>query len=92
MGVLRDNLEPTDFADAVCRVSPWHPFGHYGYSENRVWLCRCGGHWFQRHEWAQDGKNHTQTDPWIYVGYSLTRTFPSTMLADGLALIKDMAA
>ena len=92
MGVLRDNLEPTDFADAVCRVSPWRDFGHSGYSAVRVWLCRCGGHWFQRHEYAEEGKNQPRVDPWLYTGYSLSRGFPPHMTQDGLELLKDMAA
>ena len=91
MGILRDNLQPTDFADAVCRVSSWKTFGFHGYSENRVWLCRCGGHWFQRHEWAEDGKNQTRIDPWIYAGYSITRKFPPSMFHDGLKLIEEAA-
>lgn len=89
MGVLRDNLQPTDFADAVCRVSQWTPFKHYGYTANRVWLCKCGGHWFQRHEWAEEGRNATQIDEWIYAGFSLTRTFGPQWTTDGLELIKD---
>lgn len=91
MGVLRDNLEPTDFANAECKVSEWKDFGYHEYSANRVWLCRCGGHWFQRHEWAEDGRNQTRTDAWLYAGYSLTRSFPQSMTRDGLKLIKDMA-
>jgi hypothetical protein len=91
MGVLRDNLEPTDFADAVCRVSDWKEFGHHGYSAVRVWLCRCGFHWFQRHEWAEDGRNQTRVDPWLYTGFSNTRKFPSHMTLDGLKLIREAA-
>lgn len=89
MGVLRDNLEPTDFADAVCKVSEWKRFGHYGYTANRVWLCKCGGHWFQRHEWIEEGRNATKIDEWIYAGFSLTRTFGAHYPQDGLQLIKE---
>ena len=91
MGVLRDNLQPTDFADAVCRVSDWRSFGHYGYSHVRVWLCKCGYHWFQRHEWAEDGRNSTKIDDWIYSGFSISRRMPEHMLTDGLRLIEESA-
>lgn len=89
MGVLRDSLQPTDFADAVCKVSNWREFGHHGYSSVRVWLCRTGNHWFQRHEWQEDGKNHTCIEEWLYTGHSVSRQFPAHMSNDGLQLIKD---
>ena len=89
MGVLRDNLEPTDFADAVCKVSDWRDFGHYGISHVRVWLCQCGCHWFQRHEYAEEGRNQTRLKPWLYTGFSNTRRFPPHMTQDGLQMIKD---
>lgn len=89
MGVLRDNLQPTDFADAVCRVSDWTPHPYYGLKEVRVWLCKCGSHWFQRHEWAREGVNSTELDEWIYSGYSNTRLFPETYCIDGFQILKD---
>lgn len=89
MGVLRDNLQPTDFADAECRVSDWRPHPYYGYSHVRVWLCKCGHHWFQRHEWAREGANSTQVDDWIYSGFSISRRMPEHMLTDGLRLIEE---
>ena len=90
MGVLRDNLQPTDFADAECRVSNWTPHPYYGLKEVRIWLCKCGPHWFQRHEWARDGLNSTELDEWIYAGFSNTRKFPEHMKTDGLRLISEM--
>lgn len=90
MGVLRDNLQPTDFADAVCKVSGWTAHPYYGYESVRVWLCKCGNHWFQRHEWAKAGVNSTELDEWIYAGFSNTRKFPAHMSIDGLQLIRDM--
>lgn len=89
MGVLRDNLQPTDFADAVCRVSNWTPHPYYGFSHVRVWLCKCGNHWFQRHEWARRDANQTDLDEWIYSGYSASRVFPEHMAIDGLQLLKE---
>lgn len=74
-GPLRDNLQPTDFADADCRVTPWVDFNDYGYSAYRVWECRCGAYWFQRHEWAKDGANSTKLEDWIFSGYSPRRVF-----------------
>lgn len=89
MGVLRENLQPTDFSDAVCRVSPWRDFSYHGYSAVRVWLCRCGGHWFQRHEYSEIGRNFPKIEEWIYSGYSLTRKFPPHMVENGLKILED---
>jgi hypothetical protein len=70
MGLLRDNLQPTDFADADCRVTDWTPFkGYNGCNAYRLWMCKCTHHWFQRHEWAYEGRNQTEMDEWLYVGY-----------------------
>lgn len=73
MPLLRDNLQPTDFADADCRVTEWMPFGHAGAEAYRIWMCRCTHHWFQRHEWSYEGRNQTQIDDWIYSGYDPRR-------------------
>lgn len=89
MGVLRDNLEPTDFADAVCRVTDWRPYPYYGMTAYRIWTCNNSGHWFQRHEWAVDGRNQTSLDEWLYTGFSKTRKF-NPAPHDGLQLLKDL--
>lgn len=72
MPLLKDSLEPTDFADADCRVTDWMPFkGHGDANGYRIWVCRCGrGYWFQRHEWTKEGQNSTEMDQWIFSGYS----------------------
>jgi len=67
MGILRDNLEPTDFADADCRVTDWIKFNEK--ESYRIFICKCTNHWFQRHEWREDGKNETRLEKWIYFGY-----------------------
>ena len=67
--LLRDNLQPTDFADAEVRVSEWAPFPHHDCTAVRVWVCRCTNWWFQRHEWAKEGRNSTEIEPWILYGY-----------------------
>jgi len=70
MGILRDNLQPTDFADADCRVTEWYDFDGHIANGYRIWLCKCGGgYWFQRHEWTRPGKNSTEMDGWIFSGY-----------------------
>lgn len=70
MALLRYGLQPTDFADADCRVSAWREGDFHGYSAVRVWACRVsGGYWFHRHEWAQPGKNSTALDDWSFYGY-----------------------
>ena len=70
MALLRDNLQPTDFADADCRVTDWMPFdGHGDCNGYRIWVCRCTAHWFQRHEWSYAGRNKTQIDDWLYNGH-----------------------
>lgn len=74
MGILRDNIQPTDFADADCRVTEWVPFSGYGgINAYRIWVCKCTNHWFQRHEWAREGSNQTDIDEWIYSGYDTRR-------------------
>lgn len=67
--MLRDGLQPTDFADAKVGVSAWRPFEHYGKTAVRVWTCRTNGWWFHQHEWAIAGKNSTEKDGWILYGY-----------------------
>ena len=73
--LLRDNLQPTDFADADVRVSDWRfvedapEWGHTTVTAYRIWVCRCSNWWFQRHEWARKGRNSTDLDEWILYGY-----------------------
>jgi hypothetical protein len=82
MPLLRDGFQPTDFADADCRVgSWWHHDFHGLYSACRVWVCKCGkGYWFQRHEWVKVGANETSMDDWIFAGYSPDRAWPAHMV------------
>lgn len=69
--LLKNSLEPTDFADADCRVTRWMPFDGEVANGYRIWVCCCGrGYWFQRHEWSKEGINSTQMDDWIFSGYS----------------------
>jgi hypothetical protein len=83
--LLKGNLQPTDFADAVCKVSPWvwvdgawdHAPWIKGY---RVWVCRCSNFWFQRHEWARTDRNSTETDAWIFSGHRHNGQFPAHMI------------
>ncbi len=89
MGLLRDNLQPTDFADAVCKVTDWNPFDGYTAEGYRIWVCRCGFHWFQRHEWLIKGKNQTQLDEWIYNGMNRTRQFDPHFIHDGLTILSE---
>jgi len=81
MALLRDGLQPTDFADAELRVSEWYHHDFYGrYSAYRVWVCKCGnGYWFQRHEWARTGANSTELDDWLFSGYSHSRKWNAGM-------------
>jgi hypothetical protein len=74
--LLRDNLQPTDFADAVVRVSDWHHADFYTATAVRVWICKCSAHWFQRHEWQAKGRNETTLDDWIYSGYYPHKRWP----------------
>lgn len=68
--LLRDNLQPTDFADADCRVTDWVPFeGHGGCNGYRIWVCKCTYHWFQRHEWSFEGRNQTEMGERLYTGH-----------------------
>ena len=77
MPLLKKNLEPTDFADADCRVTEFIPYAGTINDSYRIWLCRCGGgYWFQRHEWTRPGANQTIMDDWIFSGYSPYRRFP----------------
>lgn len=80
MALLRDNLQPTDFADADCRVSSWVDHGHYGVVAYRVWQCQCSSYWFQRHEWQLEGKNQTRMDDWIFSGYFPQRRWQPDMV------------
>ena len=49
--ILRDSLQPTDFADSDHRVSSWYFADFAGTATGcRVHMVRTGGHWFQRHE------------------------------------------
>lgn len=75
--LLRDNFQPTDFADAECRVSEWWHADFHTAKATRVWVCRCSAYWFQRHEWMIEGKNQTEFDDWIFSGY-----FPHKRWAD----------
>lgn len=70
--LLKKNFEPTDFADADCRVTEWYDWTYFDgeIGAYRIWICKCGnGHWFQRHEWRYDRRNQTDIDGWIYSGY-----------------------
>jgi hypothetical protein len=83
--LLRDNLQPTDFADAEVRVSDWVAVeGKPGWEGKmvegyRVWECRCSNWWFLRHEWARPGRNSTEIDPWILSGYWPRRQWAAHM-------------
>jgi hypothetical protein len=77
---LRDNLQPTDFAEADCRVSPWSEFRYHNCVAVRVWVCKVGNYWFQRHEWQIEGKNATQLDDWIFSGYRHGKSHAPHML------------
>lgn len=78
-GLLKKNFEPTDFADADCRVTRWHHFkGHGDVDGYRIWAVKCGGgYWFQRHEWTRAGRNSTEMDCWIFSGYWPRRQWDS---------------
>lgn len=81
MPLLRDNLQPTDFADAIVRVTPITPFeGFNGCNAFRIWMVKCTHHWFQRHEWFYEGRNQSEIDDWIYVGHHLHKRFPDHMI------------
>jgi hypothetical protein len=75
--LLKKNFEPTDFADADCRVTEWADFdGFNDVTGYRIWECRCGGGWwFQRHEWSRKDQNMTEMENWIFSGYHPRRTF-----------------
>jgi hypothetical protein len=77
--MLRDNLQPTDFADADVRVSAWRDFDGFNATAVRVWICRCSSWWFQRHEWAREGKNSTDLEPWILQGFYPRKQFDAHM-------------
>lgn len=81
MPLLKKNFEPTDFADAECRVTGFAPFESPHAVAYRIWVCRCGeGYWFQRHEWAKEGRNSTEMGEWLFTGYSPRRAFPAHMI------------
>ncbi len=79
--LFKKHLEPTDFADSECRVTEWVPFPGkindvYVYpTAYRIWRCRAGRHWFQRHEWSYPDRNSTSVDDWIYNGSSISYRF-----------------
>lgn len=79
MSPLKGNLQPTDFADSEVRVGNWHYADFYNANACRVWICRCTNWWFQRHEWAHEGRNSTTMDPWILSGYWPNRKWPAHM-------------
>lgn len=81
MPLLKNNLEPTDFGDADCRVTRWVPFNGTIADGYRIWMCLCGrGYWFQRHEWSVPGRNSTDMDEWIFTGYWPNRKWPAHMV------------
>lgn len=73
--ILKNNMQPTDFADADCRLTDWMDFNAYGYRSYRIWLCKAGNHWFERHEWLREGKNDTSLDEWLYRGICYSDLF-----------------
>lgn len=82
--LFKKHLEPTDFLDSECRLTEWLTFPRkpsevHCASAYRVWVCRVGRHWFQRHEWQYDDRNSTQLDDWLYT--RLTGFKPCTRLA-----------
>ena len=79
MPLLRDNLQPTDFADAEVRVSGWHHDDFHTATAVRVWVCKCSAFWFQRHEWQKSGSNSTQMDGWLFSGYHPYKRWPVHM-------------
>jgi hypothetical protein len=81
-GLLRDNLEPTDFADADCRITDWNEFGYHGRPAYRIWFCICNGHKFQRHEWQIEGRNSTELEDWIYLGMDYKAKHSSNYVHD----------
>jgi len=79
--LLKKNIEPTDFADADCRVTIWKPFDAFNTNGVRIWVCKCGnGYWFQRHEWSKPNANETEMDDWIFAGFSPFRKWPEHMI------------
>lgn len=85
--LLKGNLQPTDFADAECKVSPWvWVEGRPEWANSpdikgyRIWVCRCSAYWFQRHEWARSGRNSTEMQEWIFSGYRPYGRFDPHML------------
>ena len=75
--ILRDSLQPTDFADSDHRVSSWYFADFAGTATGcRVHMVRTGGHWFQRHEWSHTGRNSTTLDDWLYLGHRPGRQWP----------------
>lgn len=77
-GLLRDSLQPTDFADADHRVGNWYFADFYGpVTGCRVHMVRTGGHWFQRHEWSRLDRNSTDLDDWLYLGHRPFKPWPT---------------
>lgn len=82
--LLKNNMQPTDFADSECRVSEWvepsgAPWAGSLVVAYRVWECRCSAYWFHRHEWLKQGENQSQMDDWQFYGYHPRRTFAAHM-------------
>lgn len=85
MPLLRDNLQPTDFADAVCKVTEWNqytPDFAPDLKAYRIWICNCGNHWFSRHEWEYNGRNQTKMDDWLYSGFYRNKKMPDHATID----------
>ncbi|QIG67421.1 hypothetical protein EVB39_092 [Rhizobium phage RHph_TM3_3_9] len=79
--MLKNNLEPTDFADSEVRVTEIMPFdGHGGAVAYRIWICRCTHHWFQRHEWFYEDRNQSEFDKWIYNGHHYRKEFDKHLI------------
>lgn len=74
--MLKRGLEPTDFLDSEVRVTEWYDFESADCRAYRIWICRAGIFWFQRHEWLRNGKNQSDMQPWIQTKLS---DFPSHM-------------
>jgi hypothetical protein len=77
-GLLRDSLQPTDFADSDHRVGSWYFADFHGTATAcRVHMVRTGGHWFQRHEWSRSDRNSTDMDDWLYLGHRPHKPWPA---------------
>lgn len=74
--LLKRGLSPLDFLDSEARVTEWIDFPYDGMKAYRIWICRSGRFWFQRHEWLREGENQTRFDDWIHS----TRSFGGARL------------